>query len=116
VIFVCTDANASEEGILRPTPRLTHIPVVGSQDRSETYLSLAVEVALIGLGQQRNMPPGLYAQVSFQVSLTLTCGSTDRFLVFRIRSTDYYVHYITISLEIKYKNISRQLLARSPCR
>lgn len=64
-IFVRSDANASEEGNLRPTPRLTHLPVVGSQDRSETYLSLAVEVALIGLGQQRNMPPGLYAQVCF---------------------------------------------------
>lgn len=63
VLFFHADANASEEGSLRPTPRLTHIPVVGSQDRSETYLSLAVEVALIGLGQQRNMPPGLYAQV-----------------------------------------------------
>lgn len=66
-IYSRTDANASEEGSLRPTPRLTHIPVVGSQDRSETYLSLAVEVALIGLGQQRNMPPGLYAQVRVTV-------------------------------------------------
>lgn len=69
--FFHTDANASEEGSLRPTPRLTHIPVVGSQDRSETYLSLAVEVALIGLGQQRNMPPGLYAQVRFMIIFDL---------------------------------------------
>lgn len=44
-------------------PRYHHVPVVGSRDRSETYLTLAVEVALIGLGQQRIMPPGLYAQV-----------------------------------------------------
>lgn len=44
-------------------PRFQHIPVVASRDRSETYLSLAVEVALIGLGQQRKMPTGLYAQV-----------------------------------------------------
>lgn len=36
--------------------------VPGSRDRSETYLSLAVEAALIGLGQQRVMPLGLYAQ------------------------------------------------------
>jgi hypothetical protein len=36
--------------------------VVGSRDRSETYLTLAVEVALVGLGQQRNMPSGPYAQ------------------------------------------------------
>lgn len=44
-------------------PRYQHIPVVGSRDRSETYLSLAFEIALIGLGQQRIMPVGLYAQV-----------------------------------------------------
>lgn len=35
---------------------------MGTRDRSETYLSLAFEVALIGLGQQRLMPVGLYAQ------------------------------------------------------
>lgn len=46
-------------------PRYHHVPVVGSRDRSETYLTLAFEVALIGLGQQRIMPVGLYAQVSF---------------------------------------------------
>ncbi|XP_050297456.1 zinc finger SWIM domain-containing protein 5-like isoform X2 [Anthonomus grandis grandis] len=43
-------------------PRYQHIPVVGSRDRSETYLTLAFEVALIGLGQQRVMPVGVYAQ------------------------------------------------------
>ncbi|KAL1501209.1 hypothetical protein ABEB36_006581 [Hypothenemus hampei] len=43
-------------------PRYQHVPVVGSRDRSETYLTLAFEVALIGLGQQRVMPVGLYAQ------------------------------------------------------
>nr|CAI5841473.1 unnamed protein product [Callosobruchus analis] len=37
-------------------PRYHHVPVVGSRDRSETYLTLAFEVALIGLGQQRIMP------------------------------------------------------------
>ncbi|KAK6617257.1 hypothetical protein RUM44_005588 [Polyplax serrata] len=52
---------AGEEGSNIP-PRYQHIPVVGTRDRSETYLSLAVEVALIGLGQQRKMPTGLYAQ------------------------------------------------------
>lgn len=44
-------------------PRYHHVPVVGTRDRSETYLTLAFEVALIGLGQQRIMPVGLYAQV-----------------------------------------------------
>ncbi|XP_044744822.1 zinc finger SWIM domain-containing protein 4-like isoform X1 [Coccinella septempunctata] len=43
-------------------PRYHHVPVVGSRDRSETYLTLAFEIALIGLGQQRIMPVGLYAQ------------------------------------------------------
>lgn len=45
-------------------PRYQHVSVVGSRDRSETYLTLAFEVALIGLGQQRLMPVGMYAQVS----------------------------------------------------
>lgn len=34
----------------------------GSQDSGESYLSLALEVALMGMGQQRVMPEGLYAQ------------------------------------------------------
>ena len=34
----------------------------GSKCSGETYLTLAVEAAVIGLGQQRVMPPGLYAQ------------------------------------------------------
>ncbi|XP_071448668.1 zinc finger SWIM domain-containing protein 5-like [Hetaerina americana] len=45
-----------------PPPRYHHVQVHGSRDRSETYLTLAVEVALMGLGQQRPMPRGLYAQ------------------------------------------------------
>lgn len=60
-LFSFTDP-VGEEGSNVP-PRYQHIPVVGTRDRSETYLSLAVEVALIGLGQQRKMPTGLYAQV-----------------------------------------------------
>uniref|UniRef100_A0A8C4XU27 Zinc finger SWIM-type containing 5 n=1 Tax=Falco tinnunculus TaxID=100819 RepID=A0A8C4XU27_FALTI len=40
-----------------------HVPVAtGSQDSGESYLSLALEVALMGMGQQRVMPEGLYAQ------------------------------------------------------
>lgn len=50
-------------------PRYHHVPVLGSRDRAETYLTLAFEVALIGLGQQRIMPVGLYAQVSRTVSI-----------------------------------------------
>lgn len=40
-----------------------HVPVVtGSLDSGESYLALALEVALVGMGQQRVMPEGLYAQ------------------------------------------------------
>lgn len=59
----CLDPVGVEEASSTIPPRYQHVPVVGSRDRSETYLTLAVEVALIGLGQQRIMPPGLYAQV-----------------------------------------------------
>ncbi|XP_032016528.1 zinc finger SWIM domain-containing protein 5 isoform X1 [Hylobates moloch] len=44
-------------------PVYQHVPVAaGSPNGSESYLSLALEVALMGLGQQRVMPEGLYAQ------------------------------------------------------
>lgn len=60
------DPVGVEESVSTIPPRYQHVPVVASRDRSETYLTLAVEVALIGLGQQRIMPPGLYAQVTFE--------------------------------------------------
>ncbi|KAF4797117.1 hypothetical protein TURU_076371 [Turdus rufiventris] len=52
----------SDTGDSKP-PVYQHVPVVtGSQDGDESYLSLALEVALMGMGQQRVMPEGLYAQ------------------------------------------------------
>ncbi|XP_074021479.1 zinc finger SWIM domain-containing protein 6-like isoform X3 [Numenius arquata] len=39
-----------------------HPPAHKFLEEGESYLTLAVEVALIGLGQQRLMPDGLYAQ------------------------------------------------------
>ncbi|KAJ7410063.1 Zinc finger SWIM domain-containing protein 5 [Willisornis vidua] len=52
----------SDAGDSKP-PVYQHVPVVtGSQDSGESYLSLALEVALMGMGQQRVMPEGLYAQ------------------------------------------------------
>uniref|UniRef100_A0A670XPH3 Zinc finger SWIM-type containing 6 n=1 Tax=Pseudonaja textilis TaxID=8673 RepID=A0A670XPH3_PSETE len=39
-----------------------HLPTHKFLEEGESYLTLAVEVALIGLGQQRIMPDGLYAQ------------------------------------------------------
>nr|XP_006003722.1 PREDICTED: zinc finger SWIM domain-containing protein 4 isoform X2 [Latimeria chalumnae] len=41
-------------------PLYQHVAV--SSNPSESYLTLALEVALLGLGQQRAMPDGLYAQ------------------------------------------------------
>ncbi|OWK04588.1 hypothetical protein Celaphus_00002611 [Cervus elaphus hippelaphus] len=44
-------------------PVYQHVPVAaGCPNSSESYLSLAMEVALMGMGQQRVMPEGLYAQ------------------------------------------------------
>ncbi|XP_010843866.1 PREDICTED: LOW QUALITY PROTEIN: zinc finger SWIM domain-containing protein 6 [Bison bison bison] len=39
-----------------------HLPAHKFLEEGESYLTLAVEVALIGLGQQRVMPDGLYTQ------------------------------------------------------
>uniref|UniRef100_UPI00398F4918 zinc finger SWIM domain-containing protein 5 isoform X1 n=1 Tax=Pristiophorus japonicus TaxID=55135 RepID=UPI00398F4918 len=39
-----------------------HVAVSGCLDSNESYLTLAMEVALMGMGQQRVMPEGLYAQ------------------------------------------------------
>ncbi|CAH2242793.1 jg25113 [Pararge aegeria aegeria] len=43
-------------------PRYQHVPVAGSKNPEETYLALALEAALLGLGMQRMLPHGLYAQ------------------------------------------------------
>lgn len=73
-MFLNLDPVGVEEATSSVPPRYHHVAVVGSRDRSETYLTLAVEVALIGLGQQRIMPPGLYAQVSiFPLHQILMC-------------------------------------------
>ena len=57
------DEPVQEEGLVAPAPlRYRHVRVEGSTDRDETYLSLAVEAALLGLGQQSIMPAGLYSQ------------------------------------------------------
>lgn len=63
LLFLIIDPVGVDDSGSSVPPKYHHIAVVGSRDRSETYLSLAVEVALIGLGQQRIMPAGLYAQV-----------------------------------------------------
>lgn len=49
------------EGDPQP-PVYHHVLVWGSSEVGESYLTLALEVALMGMGQQRIMPEGLYAQ------------------------------------------------------
>lgn len=55
VFFLSSEADS------RP-PMYHHVPVWGSPDGGESYLTLALEVTLMGMGQQRLMPEGLYAQ------------------------------------------------------
>jgi hypothetical protein len=83
--MICfTDPVGVEDTSVSVPPRYHHVPVIGSRDRSETYLTLAVEVALIGLGQQRIMPAGLYAQVRI---ITSTDVLSDRAIMLQaIRS------------------------------
>lgn len=42
--------------------KFVHISTPGRVDEEESYLTLAVEVAMMGLGQQRTMPNGFYFQ------------------------------------------------------
>ncbi|CAL1580167.1 unnamed protein product [Knipowitschia caucasica] len=55
------DSSMDTDGDPKP-PVYNHVPVWGSPDSGESYLTLALEVALMGMGQQRIMPEGLYAQ------------------------------------------------------
>lgn len=64
------------EGDPRP-PVYHHVPVWGSSDGGESYLTLALEVALMGMGQQRIMPEGLYAQDKV-AALTPSTPSGDK--------------------------------------
>ena len=58
------DSSAEQQPQQQPpissTLKYKHVPV--SSTLTDSYLSLAVEAALIALAQQRIMPPGLYAQ------------------------------------------------------
>ncbi|KAK1164095.1 zinc finger SWIM domain-containing protein 5-like [Acipenser oxyrinchus oxyrinchus] len=53
--------DTGDSGDPKP-PVYHHVPVSGCQDSGESYLALALEVALMGMGQQRVMPEGLYSQ------------------------------------------------------
>uniref|UniRef100_A0A669DVQ4 Zinc finger SWIM-type containing 6 n=1 Tax=Oreochromis niloticus TaxID=8128 RepID=A0A669DVQ4_ORENI len=54
--------RGSEEGTLLDFSGHPVFPAQRFLEEGESFLSLAVETALIGLGQQRVMPDGLYAQ------------------------------------------------------
>ncbi|XP_041063558.1 zinc finger SWIM domain-containing protein 5 isoform X3 [Carcharodon carcharias] len=56
----CMD-TADTSSDLKPAT-YQHVAVSGYLDSNESYLTLAMEVALMGMGQQRVMPEGLYAQ------------------------------------------------------
>jgi len=56
------DEQVQEDTTPPPPLRFRHTRVSGGRDRDETYLTLAVEATLIGLGQQAIMPSGLYSQ------------------------------------------------------
>ncbi|NWS87476.1 ZSWM4 protein, partial [Toxostoma redivivum] len=56
-----TNANQENLGQCKSL-EYQHLPAHKFLEEGESYLTLAVEVALIGLGQQRIMPDGLYAQ------------------------------------------------------
>ncbi len=55
-------SNADIPGSSSTLRQYRHVAIPGSHNQQETYLALAYEVVLIGLGQRRIMPMGLYAQ------------------------------------------------------
>lgn len=72
----------------RDKPKYHHIIIPGAKDRNETYLCLAVEAGLIGLGQQRLMPPGFYAQEK-------ACKQEDR-LITKLHDIDLDGALVTV--------------------
>lgn len=60
-IILIYSSSLPDSGDPKP-PVYQHVPVWGCPDAGESYLALALEVALMGMGQQRLMPEGLYAQ------------------------------------------------------
>ncbi|XP_041475429.1 zinc finger SWIM domain-containing protein 5-like [Lytechinus variegatus] len=57
-----SSTQSSSSSASHANNKYRHVRVTGSNDPLESYLTLAYEVAVIGLGQQRVMPMGLYAQ------------------------------------------------------
>lgn len=94
------NAAAPEDVNIIP-PKYRHIPVPGSKDRYETYLTLAFEAAILALSKQRIMPHGLYAQ-------HVVCKQQDQ-LISRLRNIDLDQMLIDV-----LKSLSIQLLEGGP--
>ncbi|XP_065093962.1 uncharacterized protein LOC135714514 isoform X2 [Ochlerotatus camptorhynchus] len=94
------NATAPEDVNIIP-PKYRHIPVPGSKDKYETYLTLAFEAAILALSKQRIMPHGLYAQ-------HVICKQQDQ-LISRLRNIDLDQMLIDV-----LKNLSIQLLDGGP--
>ncbi|XP_055635442.1 uncharacterized protein LOC129775138 isoform X2 [Toxorhynchites rutilus septentrionalis] len=93
--------GASPEDVNIIPPKYRHIPVPGSKDRYETYLTLAFEAAILALSKQRIMPHGLYAQ-------HVICKQQDQ-LISRLRNIDLDQMLIDV-----LKNLSLRLLEGGP--
>lgn len=92
--------SAAEDGSLVP-PRYQHVPVPSSNDRNETYLTLAFETAVLALGKQRNVPQGGYLQ-------QVICKQQDQ-LIQRLR----HVELDRLLIEV-LKQLTSQLLDGGP--
>ncbi|CAB4065002.1 Zinc finger SWIM domain-containing protein 6,Zinc finger SWIM domain-containing protein 5,Zinc finger SWIM domain-containing protein 4,Probable E3 ubiquitin-protein ligase HERC4 [Lepeophtheirus salmonis] len=77
------DPVFKENGVIPIPPRYHHQVVPSSKSRRETYLTLAFEAIIIGLLQQRVMPPGSYSQekatnvLRYQSNLSLENGPSS---------------------------------------
>ncbi|XP_055540503.1 uncharacterized protein LOC129727086 [Wyeomyia smithii] len=89
--------NTAPEDVNIIPPKYRHIPVPGTNDRYETYLTLAFEAAILALSKQRIMPHGLYAQ-------HVICKQQDQ-LISRLRNIDLDQMLIDV-----LKRLSIQLL------
>ena len=68
--------------------RYRHVSVPDASEAWESYLTLALEAALIGLGQQRAMPPGMYAQEK-------ACKQEER-MILRLQELTYDTSLLTV--------------------
>lgn len=61
-ISVNAESGTQQPNSALPAPHYRHAAAPGAAHRRETMLTLALEAGVMGLGRQRVMPQGLYAQ------------------------------------------------------